>query len=347
MCARFKVGITRDSLSDDGNLIFKNLGLDILDRDENVTYSFFEKHEPIMPPELIKGVDGIISLSPRYDRNTLQGGAEHLIAIARLGVGYDNVDVNACTDSAVALFTARGTVNYPMAEATIAWMLALNHHIFIKDRLVRTGKWEDRGQYMGTELRDRTMGIVGVGGIGGTLVHLLKTFKMKETIAFDPYLSGEQATKLGVKLVELKTLMRESDYISVNCPLTDETRNLIGDEELALMKPTAYLITTARGGIVNESALVKVLQDKKIAGAAVDVFDDEPSGENHPYNKLDNIILAPHAIGWTDELYRDMGSMCCQQMVRLAKGEIPEGLINTEVLEKPGFKTKLEKFSNQ
>ncbi len=344
MTKNFKVGITRDSLGDDGKLNYKDLGLDILDRAENVSYSFLDKFEPVMPPEYIKDVDGMITLSPSYNKSTFTGGAERLIALARLGVGYDNVDVEACNDSNVALFTARGTVNYPMAEATIGWMLALNHHIFIKDNLVRTGNWGDRNLYMGTELRDRTMGIVGVGGIGGTIVHLLKTFKMKETLAYDPYLSEEQATKLGVTQVDLNTLMRESDYISVNCPLVEETRNLIDAEQLAMMKPTAYLITTARGGIVNESALVEVLQKKKIAGAAVDVFEEEPTGENHPYAELDNVILAPHAIGWTDELFRDMGRMCCSQMVTLAKAEIPEGLINTEVLENPGFQEKLERF---
>lgn len=344
MGAEFKVGISRDSLSDEGKLNYKDLGLDILAQSDKVTYDFLEKYEPVMPPEFIKGLDGIITLSPAYDKNTLKGGDERLLALARLGVGYDNVDVTACNESNVALFTARGTVNYPMAEATIAWMLALNHHIFTKDRLVRTGKWDDRNLYMGTELRDRTMGIVGVGGIGGTLVRLLKTFGMKETLANDPYLSEDQAMKLGIRLVDLNTLMSKSDYISVNCPLIDETRNLIGADQLALMKPTAYLITTARGGIVNESALIDVLKNKKIAGAAVDVFEKEPTGDNHPYAELDNVILAPHAIGWTDELFRDMGIMCCQQMLTLAKGGIPEGLINREVLERPGFKEKLERF---
>jgi len=344
MSATFKVGVTRDSLNDEGKLVFKDLGLEILDRADNVNYDFLEKYEPIMPAELIKDVDGVISLTPAYNKNTLQGGGRRLIAIARLGVGYDNVDVKACTDSDVALLTARGTVNYPMAEATIGWMLALNHHIFIKDQLVRTGKWDDRNLYMGTELRDRTMGVVGVGGIGGTLVNLLKTFKMKETLAFDPYLSENKARQLGVKLVDLNILMSEADYISVNCPLVEETRNLIDVEQLAMMKPTAYLITTARGGIVNESALVNALRNKAIAGAAVDVFEKEPSGENNPYSELDNVILAPHSIGWTDELYRDMGSMCCRQMVSLSKGEIPEGLINREVLKRQGFRNKLEKF---
>ncbi len=344
MCATFKIGITRDSLNNEGNLNFKDLGLKILDRTDNVNYGFLAKDEPIMPPALIQDFDGIISLSPAYTKNTLEGCGERLIAIARLGVGYDNVDVKACTNSDVALLTARGTVDYPMAEATIGWMLALNHNIFIKDQLVRMGKWDDRNLYMGTELRDRTMGIIGVGGIGGTLVKLLRSFKMKETIAFDPYLSEDKAIQLGVKLVDLNTLMRQADYISVNCPLVEETRNLINSEHIAMMKPTAYLITTARGGIVNEQALVNALRNKAIAGAAVDVFEKEPLGENNPYSGLDNVILAPHAIGWTDELYRDMGSMCCNQMVSLSKGEIPKGLINREVLDKKGFRNKLEKF---
>src|SRR5262249_911819 len=145
-------------------------------------------------------------------------------------------------------------VNYSVAEATIAWMLALSHRMVAKDLLVREGRWVERVNYMGSELRGKTLGVVGVGGIGGTLVNLLRGFGMKQPLAFDPYLKPERAAELGVKLVALEHVMRESDFVSVNCPLNDQTRNLIHRELIDQMKATAYLINTARGGIVNEEA---------------------------------------------------------------------------------------------
>ena len=188
------------------------------------------------------------------------------------------------------------------------------------------------------------MGIVGLGGIGGRLVELLRGFGMNQPLAFDPYLKAERAAQLSVELTPLDRLMRESDFISVNCPLNDQTRNLIGREQIALMKPTAFLINTARGGIVNEEALVEALKNERIAGAASDVYEKEPAGKEHPFMRLDNIILAPHCIAWTDELFSEMGTMASQQAVALSKGEIPVGLVNREVLERPGFKTKVKRL---
>jgi len=343
MNEKFQVGLTRDFKTDDGQLTYDDIGLDILEAHPDVEHRFFERHEPLVTAEQLADFDAVISLTPRYTAQSFEG-VEKLAAIVRFGVGYDSVDVTACTEADVLLCITAGAVNHSVAEATITWMLTLSHNVFIKDRITRDGRWNDRTFYMGRELRDRTLGIVGLGGIGGRLIEMIRSFGMKTPLAFDPFISPQRANELGARLVSLEELLRESDFVSVNCPLTDETRNLIGRDELALMKPDAYLINTARGGIVNEAALVAVLQARGIAGAAMDVYETEPVKPDNPLLQLDNVILAPHCIAWTDELFRDIGRMACRITTMVAEGKVPPGVVNREVLERPGFQAKLARY---
>jgi phosphoglycerate dehydrogenase-like enzyme len=163
---------------------------------------------------------------------------------------------------------------------------------------------------------------------------------MKQPLAFDPFLTPEAAAQLGVRLMPLNELLRQADFVSIHCPLTEETRGLIGAPELALMKPTAFLFNTARGGIVDEEALFEVLKQRRIAGAALDCFAQEPVTSPHRFGELDNVLLAPHSIAWTNELFRDIGRAACQVMVDLFAGKEPHGVLNREVLEQPAFKQK-------
>src|SRR5213075_2395628 len=170
--------------------------------------------------------------------------------------------------------------------------------------LVRTGAWEERSKYMGCELRDRTLGVIGLGGIARKTIALLRGFGMKQPLAFDPFVNKETAANHAARLVSLEELLRQSDFVSIHCPLTDQTRGLIGARELALMKPDAYLINSARGGIVNEDALYGALKQRCIAGAALDCFATEPVTAPHRFADLENVLLAPHSIAWTNELFR-------------------------------------------
>jgi phosphoglycerate dehydrogenase-like enzyme len=188
------------------------------------------------------------------------------------------------------------------------------------------------------------VGIIGLGGIGGRLAELVRPLGPARILACDPYIAAERAASLGAGVVSREELMRSSDYVVVTCPLTDETRGSIGATELGWMKPSAYFINIARGGIVDEEALVEVLRVRAIAGAATDVFASEPAGSVHPLYELDNIIVAPHSIAWTDEFFERMGVMCCRQAVSLFDGVIPDGLVNVEVLDRPAFTKKLERF---
>ncbi len=193
---------------------------------------------------------------------------------------------------------------------------------------------------MGCELRDRVLGVIGLGGIGRALVRLLDGFGMAQPLAHDPFAAPEDARRIGVRLASLNELMATADFVSIHCPLTDQTRNLIGARELGMMKASAYLINTARGGIVDEDALFDVLKGGRIAGAAIDCFAQEPVTAPHRFGALDNVILAPHCIAWTDELFRDIGRTSCRGIIALSQRERPSGVVNPEVFERPGFHDK-------
>jgi phosphoglycerate dehydrogenase-like enzyme len=339
----FKVGLTADFVSGDVRL-FDNASLEEL-RKPGIDCQFLERHEPVLAPHQIQELDALICLTPQVTAASFSGAAR-LLAVLRFGVGYDSVDVGACTEAGVALFITSGAVNYSVAEALLGWMLALGHHCVQKDRLTREGRWQERSGWMGSELRRKKIGLIGLGGIGGALTELLKPFQTAELLAFDPYVAPERAAALNTRLVSLAELLRASDFVIVTCPLNEQTRGLLGIAELALMKPQAYLVNAARGGIVDEAALADSLKSRRIAGAAVDVFATEPAIQ-HPFFELDNILLAPHAIAWTHELFQEISRMCCQQAMALSKGDIPAGLINHELRERPNFLEKLRRAAGQ
>lgn len=336
----FHVALTHDFYDEQGQPKFADLGLGVFDPHPHINVSNFSKHEPVIAAEQLAGVNGVIVLTPQVTQETL-AESEDLLAIGRFGVGYDTVDVEACTQANVLAMITAGAVDRPVAEATIMWMLALTHHLGVKDRLVRTGRWDDRSQWMGCELRDRTFGAVGLGGIAMKTVEMLKGFGMNAPLAFDPYIDPKIAKEKGIKLVELNKLVQQADFVSLHCPLTESTRGLIGAEQIGMMKPIAYLINTARGGIVDEDALYDALKEKRIAGAALDCFVGEPITEPHRFGDLDNVLLAPHAIAWTNELFRDIGQTACQAMVDLSEGRRPAGgVLNPELFENDLFREK-------
>jgi phosphoglycerate dehydrogenase-like enzyme len=336
----FTIALTADFFAPDGALQYRDVGLSVLEGQPAIGWRALAGHHAELQPEQLAGVQSALVLAPRVTAHSLSASADFL-AIARFGVGYDSVDVAACTAADVMLTIAAGAVDRPMAEATLGWMLALTHHVRTKDRLVREGRWHDRSQFMGCELRERTLGVVGFGGIGRALVQLLAGFGMHTPLAFDPYLDDATVARDGARKVELDELLRRADFVSIHCPLSDATRDLIGSRELGLMKPTAYLLNTARGGIVDEAALFAALAEKRIAGAALDVFAGEPITQPHRFGQLENVILAPHCIGWTDELFRDIGRTALGSLLELAQGRRPaRGIVNPEVLERPGFQAK-------
>src|SRR3954463_2336759 len=247
----FHVALTADFYNPNGDPKFGDFGLSVFDDHPQISVRPLVEHRPEIMADQLRGANGVIVLTPEVTRNTVSE-TDELLAIGRFGVGYDSVDVKACTEANVLVLITVGAVDRPVAEATIGWMISLTHHVRVKDRLVREAQWGDRSGYMGRELRDRTLGIVGLGGIARKLLELLPNLGMNQPVAHDPFVDPVAAANLGVRVVELDELMRTSDFISIHCPLTDKTRGLIGRRELALTRPDAYLINTARGGIVDE-----------------------------------------------------------------------------------------------
>jgi phosphoglycerate dehydrogenase-like enzyme len=335
----FRVALTGDFFAPDGSTKYPDIGLTVFEGQPQIAWTRFPEHKPVIAADQVADARGVIVLTPSVTRETVSRNRD-LLAIGRFGVGYDAVDVEACTQADVVVFITAGAVDRSVAEATVGWMIALTHQMRIKDQLVRTGRWDERSKYMGRELRDRTFGAIGFGGIGRAAVGLLGGFGMNTPLVFDPYLSEPSALESGVRLVGLDELLAQSDFVSIHCPLTKETRGLIGARELGIMKPDAYLINTARGGIVDEDALYQALAARRIAGAAIDCFAAEPVIQPHRLGELDNVLLAPHSIAWTDELFRDIGRSVCQGMVDLSLGKVPRGVVNPQVFDRPGLQEK-------
>jgi phosphoglycerate dehydrogenase-like enzyme len=343
---KFVVALTADFNDDAGAPKFRDIGLSVLAGHPHIEPRFFQRHCNPIEAQQIAGAQGVIVLGPAVTAQSVSE-SDSLLVLARFGVGYDNVDVTACTAANVLVTITIGAVDRPVAEATVGWMIALGHQMRAKDGLVRTGRWNERSKYMGRELRDRALGVIGLGGIARKTIELLRGFGMKQPLAFDPFVKPEMAASLGARLVSLGELLAEADFVSIHCPLTAQTRGLIGARELALMKPEAYLLNTARGGIVDEEPLYQALKNRCISGAALDCFVQEPLTAPHRFGELDNVLLAPHSIAWTNESFRDMGSAACQVMVDLSLGLKPRGTLNPELFERPIFQTKWKRFQQQ
>lgn len=340
--AGFRVGFSADFCGDDASMVFPDIGLSLLDAVPGVTREFLREYFPEYAPAQLSGYDVLISLKPRVTARSLEG-ISRLCAIGRCGVGYDNVDLSACTERGVAVYITPGGVVRPVAESILLMVLALSHRLLTKDRMVRQGRWAESTHRLGREPRDRVVGTIGMGNIASEAIRLLRALDVGRFLAFDPYASAERADELGVELVPLDELLRASDYVLVNCPLTPETRGLIGKAQLALMKRDAVLINTARGPIVDESALIEALEGGRIAGAALDVFEREPLDSASPLTAMDNVILTSHSIAWSEELFRDMGRIDCQGALAIHRGEIPAHVVNPKVLDNRLFLDKLDR----
>jgi phosphoglycerate dehydrogenase-like enzyme len=307
---------------------------------------FFSEHLGEVSPKQIAGLDAVFSLAPRYTRATFAGPTTTLSILARFGVGYDMVDVQALTDSDVILTITPDGVRRPMATAIMTLLLALAGELVTKDRMTRAAQWKDRTNIKTTGLTGRVFGAIGLGNIGREVLRMLKPFEMVH-LATDPFVKPGDVADLGVELADLETLLRRSDFVSLHCPLTPETVKLIGERELSWMKPTAYLINASRGPVVDQGALYRALKERKIRGAGLDVYEKEPVPADDPILKLDNVVLSPHSLCWTDECFRKMGESAVSAVLTVLKGEVPPYVVNREVLDKPTLRAKLDANRNR
>jgi len=257
-----------------------------------------------------------------------------LLAVSTSGAGYDTVDVAACTAAGVLVVNQSGGNADAVAEHTVAMMLSLTKNIPQTDRSVRAGKRAPRESFKGWNARGRTVGVVGIGNVGSRVARICGLGLQMKVLACDPYLTAEQVQARGATQVDLATLLAESRFVSIHCPYNDETRNMIGARELNAMQAGSYLITTARGGIVDENALAKALELKHIAGAGVDVWIDEPPPLSHPLLAFDNLIATYHTAGITHDSRNNMADWNAQQLAGILRGERPPRLINPDAWER-------------
>jgi phosphoglycerate dehydrogenase-like enzyme len=353
----FRIVLTGDFLNEAGDVAYGDIGLSLLDVVPYVRYHFLNELAPRrgdasywprlysleVAPEHIADVDGLVVLRPWVTRSVFAVGADDLVVIGRSGAGYDKIDLTACTEHDVAVFNAPHALNHSTASSALMFMLALAKRLPEQDRVTRAGRWDRQAAVIGSEVEGRTLGIIGLGNSGRELVRLVAPFRMR-VLAYSPHADPTQAASLGARLTSLEELLRESDFVSLHCRLTAETHRMLRREHLELMKPTAHLVNVARGELIDQEALVAALRDRRIAGAALDVFEHEPLPADHPIIELDNVILAPHLSCSTSDIWRATGRAMAEGMLRAACGEVPENVVNRDVLERPGFHAKLARF---
>jgi phosphoglycerate dehydrogenase-like enzyme len=342
MATTFRVGLTRDILDSRGEPAFGRKALAILDEAPGIDWEYLPAVVRELTPDHAARYDAVYVNMARTPASAVARADCRLRVVARHGVGYDSVDVPAMTRAGILVTNTPMPMPRPVATIALTFMLALAGKLMLKDRLTRTGRWDERMDNMGIGLTGRTLGVVGAGRIGKELLRMARTFDLK-LLAADPYVNAVELGYLGACKVDLDTAMRESDFI-VACPLlNDETRHLIGAPQFALMKPQAFFINVSRGPVVDELALIDALRSRRIAGAALDVFEQEPVDAANPLLAMDNVILTPHSLCWTDECFHNMAATGLASIVDALSDRCPEFVVNRDVLDHPRVKAWLRR----
>jgi phosphoglycerate dehydrogenase-like enzyme len=351
--------LTGDFLDATGKVAQGDAGLPLLEGVPYVEHQFIREQAPApddpsywdrfysleVTAEQIRRVNGLVVLRPYVTARTFARGADDLVVVGRSGAGYDKIDVAACTAHDVALFNAPHALNHPTASAALLLMLALAKRLPWQERITREGRWDRQQEVVGGEIQGRTLGIIGLGNSGRELARLVAPFAMR-LLAYSPHAEPAQAKALGVTLTTLDEVLSLADFVSIHCRLTAETRGLLGRAQLGLMKPTAFLVNVARGENVDQAALVDALRSRRIAGAGLDVFDQEPLPADDPILGLDNVIVTPHWLASTTDVWQATGRAMAVGMLRAARGLAPENVVNADVLDQPGFRAKLRRFAD-
>ena len=342
MAGKCQIGLTDDFLLADGALAFPGYDLGSLRQSSAADLCRIPGGDHL-DARSIAGIDVLISvpMMAAVTRESLVH-ANQLTGIVRVGVGCDDVDLDACTAAGVAVVVPAEAVRRPTAVAALTLLLALATRLVEKDRLTREGPaaWHRRTELRGRNLAGRVLGLVGCGNIGSDLAELAQPFGLR-VIAFDPALSELDCRARKIEKVSLDQVLATADYISIHCPLNADTRGLFNADRLARMKPGAALINTARGGIIDQHALIAALASGHLSGAALDVFDPEPLPIDHPLLSAENVILSAHALNWTEELDQDLAAQNVAAVLDLMAGRIPHKVVNAEVLQTPEFTRKL------
>lgn len=328
----FKVGVSRDLLTASGEPAFGPRALDILAAEKGISWEWLPEDVPEITPDIAARYDGLHINLPRVTAATVARDDCRVKIFARNGVGYDTVDIPALNRKGIVLTNTPIAVRRPVAVATLTLIFALAGRLLKKNEIVRQGRWNDRTSYMGQGLTTRTLGLIGAGGIGQEIMRVARPF-FARMITADPYADTAVVNALGADVVPLDRLMSESDFVVVCCLLNEKTRGMIDDACFARMKPSAYFINVARGPITDEPALIRALQAGRIAGAGLDVTTREPIEPESPLLGMENVIITPHALCWTDECFHDIAASALQSIVEVSHGRRPAHVVNTEIYD--------------
>ena len=313
---------------------------------ENVILPLKEKYEmemnqedrPMDRQELllrVKDKQGLLPMLSDSINEEVLNCAPHLKMIANFGVGYNNIDVRLATARGIMVSNTPGVLTDATAELAFTLMLSVSRRLVEGDRMVREGRFKFWAPmlFLGREVTGKTLGIIGMGKIGKAIAVRAKAFDMRILYHNRKRINSKEEENMRVEYVDLKTLLKESDFVSLNVPLTEETKHLIGKNELSLMKSTAFLINTSRGQVIDEKALVEVLRARKIGGAGLDVYENEPS-LTPGLTELDNVILLPHVGSGTLETRIKIGTLAVENLIAGLEGRTPPNFVNPEVLKK-------------
>ena len=341
----FRVGISADLMSDPSSSEWPGLPLARLAAVPGLSWEYFAVPSGAVDAEQADSYDAIILNGPRIGAEAVES-ATRLGLIARFGVGVDGVDVASAARRGILVTNTPDAVRAPVASAVLCLILALAHRLHDREDLVRSGNWAGRSAILGRSVSNSVIGIIGFGGIARELVRLLEPFGTRIVVSH-PRLSAADLAAFGAELVDLPTLLSLADFVVPLCPLTPETFHLLGAPELELMRPSAYLVNTSRGAIVDEGALVNALRSGSIAGAGLDVFDPEPPDSSDGLFAVDNVILTAHSLAWTEQMMADMGAAAVDAVVDVALGRVPAHVVDGSALRHPEHSTRRAHFAQR
>lgn len=328
--APYRVGLSHDLHADGGGTSWGDIGLSLLDARPDVVWDFLAPDDGTLTAAHVDGYDAVLFAAPAVTAATVSGPTPPRL-LARFGVGLDAVDVTACTAAGVAVTITPDGARRPVAAAALTLVLAVQHNLLAKDRLVREGRWQDKLALQGQGLTGRTVGAFGLGNVALELFALLEPFGVRR-LATDPARDPVDAARRGIELVDADTLAATCDVLVVTASLTPSTRGAFDARRLALMRPHAVLVNIARGPIVDTEALTRALLERRIAGAGLDVTDPEPLPAGHPLLGLDTVVLAPHALAWTDELSLGNGTSAVRAVLDVLDGRVPPFVVDAAAL---------------
>ncbi len=326
MSAAFRVGLTRDILAANGEPSFGSAPLELLSRDPRIEWEFLPEAADEITPAIMSRYDALYVNAPRVSAASVSGRDLRVKVVARHGVGYDSVDVPALAARGVIATNTPVAVRRPVAVAALTFIFALAGRLIEKDRLTRAVRWNERTAFMGLGLTTRTLGVIGAGGIGRELLALARPFGWK-MLAADPYVDAAVVQALGAEVVPLEQLLERSDFVVATVLLNAQTRHLMNAQAFAHMKRSAYFINLSRGPIADEAALIAALREGAIAGAGIDVFEQEPVAPDNPLLRMDNVLVTPHALCWTDECFDAIAREGLGCIVDFANGRMPKSVI--------------------